>query len=658
MTLAFDHDPELPRALGAYTLLRRLAVGGMAEVYVAKTQGLGGFEKTVAIKVIHPRYSEDDHFVQMLVEEAKISVLLTHVNIAQTFDLGCIDQTYYIAMELIEGVDAYRILRKTRELSRAIPLDLAAYIAAEVCNGLGYAHRKRDERGRSLGIVHRDVSPQNVLVSYAGEVKLVDFGIAKAALRKAATEAGVIKGKYYYMSPEQAWGDPMDHRSDIFSLSVVLYELITGNLLYREESVPALLEKVRRAEITRPERLRPSVPKRLSDIVVKALAREPDERFQSAQEMSQALMHFVHEVHPTFTATRLSDLLGTLFPSEVQRHSAIISLPSIEVPLETQKVSQIPRGSISTRAPRSRRIADDASTRIIAPRSKPHETRIENETQADATAVNPHPWGEEESTLIDSKEEKQALPRPRAEPLSAPPRFPRPSQRALGAVPVSHPVPPPPPPPRVPAPLVVAPPSVSLPAHDPFVSPPPVGDLGIDSSPATKTSRRIFFAGAVAALILIASVLLFRALNQEAPPGIEIISAPTGAQIRIDGREIPGVTPIVVSEGIESGRTYRVEVEVPGYHPWAARLSPTSGTLRQFVVLAPMPAMLRVETEPRSAEVMVNGVLRGQAPVEIGGLVAGQEVEIRAFVLGQPPVIRRVQLRAGTTVERVPVAAH
>jgi serine/threonine protein kinase len=241
--LALDEILDLPRPFGPYTLLRRVAVGGMAEVYVGKTAGIGGFEKLVAIKVIHPRYAEDEHFVKMLVEEAKISVLLTHVNIAQTFDLGQAEDTYYIAMELVEGVDGYRVMRKVTDLKKALPIDVCVYVVSEMCNGLDYAHRKRDPQTQQpLGIVHRDISPQNVLISFAGEVKIVDFGIAKAASRSEHTEAGVIKGKYYYMSPEQEWGDPMDHRSDVFSTGVVLYELLTGRMLYNDDNIPLLLD--------------------------------------------------------------------------------------------------------------------------------------------------------------------------------------------------------------------------------------------------------------------------------------------------------------------------------------------------------------------------------------------------------------------------------
>ncbi len=321
---------DLPRPLGPFTLLRRLAVGGMAEVYVAKTKGIGGFEKLVAIKVIHPRFSEDDHFVQMLVEEAKLSVLLTHANIAQTFDLGCIDGTYFIVMEFIEGADAYKLLKRIDARPARIPLDLCAYVVSEVCQGLDYAHRKRDMSGVPLDIVHRDISPQNILLSFAGEVKIVDFGIAKAAMRSGQTEVGVIKGKYYYMSPEQAWADPVDHSSDIFSLGIVLHELLTGKMLYDEDNLPRLLDRVRKADIEPPSRQRTDIPPELDAIVMKALAKYPNERFGSAHDFGQALTRFLYQFRPSFTPARLAGMMGQLFPSEIASSTGSVHLPSGE----------------------------------------------------------------------------------------------------------------------------------------------------------------------------------------------------------------------------------------------------------------------------------------------------------------------------------------
>lgn len=316
----------LPRAFGPYVLLHRLAAGGMAEVYVAKAKGLGGFEKLIAIKVIHPRYSEDDNFVRLLVEEAKITVLLNHTNIGQIFDLGCVDDTYYIAMEYIDGVDGYRILRRAAEAKTWLGEDVCAFIAAEMCAGLHYAHQQRQQDGTTLGIVHRDVSPQNILITRAGEVKVVDFGIAKSAMRARQTDAGVIKGKYYYMSPEQAWAEPIDSRTDIYSTGVVLYELLTNAMLYKEEPVLALLDKVRRCEIESPTSRRPDLSPELVRIVMKAVSKKPEDRYASAREMGEALTRFLHSKSPGFSRSKVADVISKLCPEAKALHSELMEI--------------------------------------------------------------------------------------------------------------------------------------------------------------------------------------------------------------------------------------------------------------------------------------------------------------------------------------------
>jgi len=289
-------------------------MGGMAAIYLAKARGIGGFEKLIALKMIHEHYSADEHFVQMLIDEAKISVQLQHVNIGQIFDLGRIGDTYYITMEYIDGADLFKILRRASELDRDMPIEVAAFIAQEVCAGLDYAHNKKDEEGRPLGVIHRDISPQNVMVSYAGEVKVVDFGIAKAALRARQTAAGVIKGKYYYMSPEQAWGDPVDARTDIFSTGILLYEMLTGQMLYLEDDLHRLLDRVRRADIPLPTTRRPDIPRELEQVVMRALKKRPEDRFQSAHEFQLALQKFLFSYAPDFSPQRLAafvkDVLG------------------------------------------------------------------------------------------------------------------------------------------------------------------------------------------------------------------------------------------------------------------------------------------------------------------------------------------------------------
>src|SRR6185312_10004705 len=261
--------PVAERQFGPYRLVRQIAVGGMAEIHLAKTKGIAGFEKYVALKMIHPNFAEDDQFIQMLVDEAKIAVQLNHGNIAQTFDLGRVGDTYYITMEYVDGADLYKLLRRSSEMDLETPLDVCAFVGKEIASALDHAHRKKDHTGKPLGIVHRDVSPQNVLISFSGEVKLVDFGIAKATMKARQTAVGVIKGKYYYMSPEQAWGDPIDARSDIFSAGIVLYEMMTGQMLYLEEDLHRLLDVVRKAAIAPPSSQRMGVPRELEGVVMR-----------------------------------------------------------------------------------------------------------------------------------------------------------------------------------------------------------------------------------------------------------------------------------------------------------------------------------------------------------------------------------------------------
>jgi serine/threonine protein kinase len=296
----------MERKFGPYTLIHQIAVGGMAEIHLARTEGIAGFEKYVAIKMIHPNFSEDQQFVQMLIDEAKITVQLAHVNIAQTFDLGRVGNTYYSPMEFVEGCDLYKLLREGSELDIDVPIDVAAHIVKEAATGLDYAHRKRDVMGSPLKIVHRDVSPQNLLVSSMGEVKVIDFGIAKASMRAQETQAGVIKGKYYYMSPEQAWGEHLDARTDIFSLGIILYELLTGQMLYLEEDLHVLLDRIREAKIESPNALRRGIPPELEEIVMRALQKRPNDRFSTAAEMAQALERFLRNYSPVCGANTVT----------------------------------------------------------------------------------------------------------------------------------------------------------------------------------------------------------------------------------------------------------------------------------------------------------------------------------------------------------------
>ncbi len=297
--------------LGPYQLVRQLAVGGMAEIYLAKTTGVAGFEKYVALKLIHPTLAENRDFVTMLVDEAKIAVQLSHPNIAQTFDLGRDGDTYYLAMEYIDGVDLYNLIRAAAYVGFMMPFDACAFVAREVANALEHAHTKRDVHGDLLGVIHRDIAPDNVLVSHEGAVKLIDFGIAKSTTRGSQTAIGVIKGKYSYMSPEQASGEPIDSRSDIYSLGVVIYEMLAGRPLYDETNPQRLLDLIREGVFAAPSRLRAEVPVGLEKIVMRCLAPRAH-RYQDARTLAQDLHAFLQSYSPLFVSATLASLVGTV----------------------------------------------------------------------------------------------------------------------------------------------------------------------------------------------------------------------------------------------------------------------------------------------------------------------------------------------------------
>jgi len=297
---------------GPYTLLERIAAGGMAEVFKAKRSGVEGFEKVVAVKRILAHLSDNQDFVNMFIDEAKVVAGLTHPNIVQIFDLGKLDETYFIAMEFVHGKDLRSIQRRSRDKGLRPPPDLSAYVVSRVCSALEHAHTRKDAEGRPLGLVHRDVSPQNILISFEGDVKLTDFGIAKATTKAAATDRGSLRGKLLYMSPEQASGQPMDRRSDIFSVGVVFYELLTDRKPFMATSEKGILDMVRECRIDPPSKWNDRIPGTLERIVLKALEKSPDERYQDAGEMHRDMERALLELSAP-VAQDLARLMELLF---------------------------------------------------------------------------------------------------------------------------------------------------------------------------------------------------------------------------------------------------------------------------------------------------------------------------------------------------------
>ena len=276
-----------------FRLIRKMADGGMGSVYEAVQYGTEGFEKKVAIKTILPEYGDRPDFLRLFIGEAKLVADLVHENICQVYNLGKIRDAYYISMEFVEGINLAHFIDDHLDLGTPLPIELGAFVCSRICRGLEYAHAKRGSDGRALGIVHRDISPTNVLMNFEGVVKLTDFGVAKAYRVMEQDEGRVLMGKARYMSPEQASYGATDARSDIFSLGIVTYELLTGHMLFNADGAE-VLEQVQSSEIPDPRHFRPNLPEDLARIVMRALARRPLDRYQSAGDMGYELEYYMY----------------------------------------------------------------------------------------------------------------------------------------------------------------------------------------------------------------------------------------------------------------------------------------------------------------------------------------------------------------------------
>ena len=303
---------DFPVGFGRYQLVERLAIGGMAELFVAITPGEHGFTKKVVIKRLLPHLVEDETYNAMFIDEAKLTARLVHPKIAQTFELGKVDDALYIAMEFVDGIDVLALLREFAAKRRRVEPQLAAWIAHEILDALDYAHNIRGEDGKALGIVHRDISPSNVLMSVRGDIKLVDFGIARAVDpdRAHKSKSGTLKGKYGYMSPEQVIEQGLDNRSDLFSVGVVLAELLTGRRLFAAANELDVLLMVRDAKLHRFDKYGADIEPELASIVRTALKKSVEERWQNAAAFRDALSEWLYEQRHRITPKQVAEVVG------------------------------------------------------------------------------------------------------------------------------------------------------------------------------------------------------------------------------------------------------------------------------------------------------------------------------------------------------------
>lgn len=290
---------------GRYTIIKKIAQGGMAEIFLARQESMEGFALQIVLKKILPHLSSNAEFVRMLIDEAKIAAMLNHPNIVQIYDLGQVEGHYYIAMEYVHGQDLRHFLQWYKKRESKMPWLAACRIISQACDGMNHAHRLKNSRGEMLNLVHRDLSPQNILIGEQGEVKIIDFGIAKAHGKLSETQAGRIKGKYSYMSPEQVSGKPIDSRSDIFSLGIVFWEMVTGRYLFTSDSPLATAKAVAEMAIPPIREIDPELPAEIERIIARALTRDPDSRYQQTMEMRTEIEDFLKESGQTITRADL-----------------------------------------------------------------------------------------------------------------------------------------------------------------------------------------------------------------------------------------------------------------------------------------------------------------------------------------------------------------
>jgi serine/threonine protein kinase len=413
-----------------YRITERVAAGGMAEVFRGVAESMRGFKKNIAIKRILPSLTKNKKFVAMFLDEARLSLSLQHANIVQVFDIGHGEDTYFIVMEYVDGVDLKALLEWRRRINRRVPIAHGLYLVLEICKGLAYAHEVHNpETGEQLGIVHRDISPPNVLISKQGEVKVVDFGLAKATSQVEITDPGVVKGKMSYLSPEAARGEDVDHRADIFAVGILLYELLTGKRLFYGETDYQTVELVRNAKIPPIKPQNPQVEPELEDIVRKALAKRKEDRYQNANDIQDALAQYAYSRGLKVISRDIAELVRQCLEDKRMQSGEGRPKTSIIDHLLQDEIAKFTSVDSEEEEAGARPLsADELSPRSSAPQVPP-----------DGGFVDPRAWAEERLTPVMGIAEVDALEARRTSkdlpPVAAPPT------RRSGAVRVPTPQP-------------------------------------------------------------------------------------------------------------------------------------------------------------------------------------------------------------------------
>jgi len=452
-----------------YRITERVAAGGMAEVFRGVAESLQGFKKNIAIKRILPALTKNKKFVAMFLDEARLSLVLQHANIVQVFDIAHTDDTYFIVMEYVDGVDLKAIMEWRRKINRRIPIAHSLYMITEICKGLSYAHELLNpETGKPLGIVHRDISPPNVLISKQGEVKVVDFGLAKATSQIETTDPGVVKGKMSYLSPEAARGEEVDASADIFAVGILLYEMLTGKRLFYGETDYQTVELVRNAKIPPIKPQNPQVEPELEDIVRKALAKRKEDRFQSPTDLQDALAQYSYSRGLKVISRDISELVRQCLDDRASQ-SSDGKKPSIIDHMLQEEIVKIT--SVDFEDPGAKPL----SAADLSPGGAGGDDRPSIADEGDF--IDPRAWSEERFTpavgmkVVDDIERRTAKD---AAPPTPAPALPPPSGPPTGA-------------PR----RMTPPPGAPLRTAPPLPTPPPVKTMSAQAADARKSARNL-----------------------------------------------------------------------------------------------------------------------------------------------------------------------
>lgn len=635
--------------VGQYYLMEKISQGGMAEIYKGLSYDVHGLKKTVCIKKILPHLSANEEFISSLIDEAKLAVKLVHGNIAQTFDLGKVGGDYFMVMEYVEGRTLSQINKKCVLQGKLIPIPHLIYFISEVANALNYMHRRTDEYGNLLHIVHRDVSPQNIMISYSGTVKIIDFGIAKAAFKMGSTDAGMLKGKFAYMSPEQARGDEIDARSDIFSLGIILHEMLTGQRLFKADDSRQTVRNVRQATVEPPSAIRGDLPEDLDGIVMRALAKDRRRRYPFASEIHGDLVKFIHANYPEFKPSDAAMFMQELFGDEMK------TPPPVEMDARTPHLI-IDRSNSA--------LADDS--------------QFEATGRARVSALNL-----EEYMLDDMQDGKEAKDERRKPVAVGPDEEDRTGPLKLGFISfgrrwfkftlflavsvisvsylayrfVGKPA-------KLPATvqfaeivLVISPSDAEVFLDGRLVgraSPVDIKDILPDEDHTIEVVKEGFVthrqdiklsAGEVAKLLV--------SLDPAIPPRaqIEIITTPPGAIVFLDDQETSYRTPIEISD-MPPDKEITIGVYLQGYRFWTKKVLLKGGEVRSFdVSLTKDFAALSIESQPPKALVMMDGVPVGQTPFSRDDLEPDRVYRIEVWHEGFVPFSQEIKPAAGRKEE-------